>query len=224
MRRWILAGSTMLIILAAGAFGIANRKTYTDITKENNYQEQLQVAEIPGELAVSSCLEMEKTLPELPVILRVRFLGEVEYLFGTSRQKVCVQEVYAGDLIQKGDVVYVTAGWNVIAENGTVIAELGFVNLPKTDSDYLIFISDKLESLDKSLPVYKIYDETLINPIFRYGDVENSIVSVGEENTYVPYIEVRDNEFFTTSKDGIQAWKVLKGKMLKTYPIGGGVV
>lgn len=220
MKRWILIGGTMLMIIAAGAFGAVNRKTYTEITKEKNYLEQLQVAEIPGELAVSSCSEMEKNLPALPIILRVQFLDEVEYLFGTSRQKVCVQEVYAGDSFQKGDVVYVTAGWNVVAEDGGGTAELGFVNLPKADSDYLIFVSGELEPFDKSLPVYQIYDETPITPIFAYEEVENLVVPVGEESTYVPYTEVEENEFFSTSEEGMNAWKKLKGKMLEAYPKG----
>lgn len=218
MKRWILVGGTMLMILSAGVFGMVNRKTYTDITKEKNYLERLQVAEIPGEMAVSACSEMERQLPELPVILRVRFLGEVEYLFGTSRQKVCVQEVYAGDSLRKGDVVYVTAGWNVVAEDGGGTAELGFVNIPKADSDYLIFVSNALETFDKSLPVYQIYDETLITPIFAYDDVENLVVPVGEESTYVPYRKVKENEFFSTSEEGMDAWGNLKRKMLEKYP------
>lgn len=218
MKMRILAGITALVVVGAGVFGVINRQTYTDITNEKNFMEKLQVAELPGQFAVTVCEEMQERLPQLPIILRVRFTDDVEYLFGTSRQKICVQEVYAGDDIRVGDTIYITTGKNV-STMGEATAELGFVNIPKPDCDYLVFLSGERDSLDKSLPVYDVYAESLFRPVFCYEDIENKIVPVGEENTYVPYKDVKENEFFCTSEEGMKAWQDLKKNMLDKYPI-----
>lgn len=218
MKMRILTTVTILAIAAAGIFGTVKRQTYTDITHETDYMDKLQVAEIPGELAVRVCADMEKSLHDLPVIIKVRFIGDTEFLFGTSRQKICVQTVYAGDGIDAGDEFYISAGWSIIIEEDLSSAELGFVNLPKADKDYLVFLSGKIDTLDKSVPIYKVYDEYPIVPLFSYENVENTIFPVNEENTYVPYGKVKANDFFTTSEAGLAAWEKLKNKMLAAYP------
>ena len=67
---------------------IAKRSSYTDISAQSGYIGQLQVAQIPNEIAVEACKKLERALPECPVVLRVKAAGEMEYLFGDGRQKV----------------------------------------------------------------------------------------------------------------------------------------
>mgnify|MGYP007025194961 FL=1 len=67
--------------------------------------------------------------------------------------------------------------------------------------------------------MYDVYAESLFRPVFCYEDIENKIVPVGEENTYVPYKDVKENEFFCTSEEGMKAWQDLKKNMLDRYPI-----
>ncbi len=217
MKKSILIILTMLLIIAAGVFGIVKRRTYTNIIQEDNYMDKLQVAEIPGDIAIEVCKNMKKTLPNLSIILKVRFLDEVEYLFGTSRQKICVQKVYAGEDIEVGDEFYISADLKIIMEEELSAAELGFVNLPRQDYDYLVFLSEKIDTWDESIPVYSIYDETPIVPMFCYEEFENVIYPVNEENTYVPYSEVKENEFFTTTEEGMEAWGNLKDYLLSLY-------
>ena len=52
MKKRILIVITILVLIAACILGIVKRQTYTDITREINYMNKLQVAEIPGDLAV----------------------------------------------------------------------------------------------------------------------------------------------------------------------------
>ena len=87
MKKRILIVITILVLIAACILGIVKRQTYTDITREINYMNKLQVAEIPGDLAVEVCEDMKNNLPKLPIILKVRFINDVEFLFGTSRQR-----------------------------------------------------------------------------------------------------------------------------------------
>ena len=218
MKKRILIVITILVLIAACTLGIVKRQTYTDIMREKNYMDKLQVAEIPGDLAVEVCEDMKKNLQKLPIILKVRFINDVEFLFGTSRQKICVQKVYAGDGIEPGDEFYISAGWSIIVEEDLKTAELGFVNTPKLNCDYLVFISEKIDALDKTVSVYKICDQYPIIPLFCYENTSNIVLPVSEENTYVPYSKVKNNEFFTTSEAGLKAWSELKNEMIHIYP------
>ena len=48
MKKRILIVITILVLIAACTLGIVKRQTYTDIMREKNYMDKLQVAEIPG--------------------------------------------------------------------------------------------------------------------------------------------------------------------------------
>lgn len=48
--------------------------------------------------------------------------------------------------------------------------------------------------------------------------MENMIVPVGEGPTYVPYDQVKDNEFFAGDEEGFAVWTELKQKVLSAYP------
>ena len=58
MKMRILAGITALVVVGAGVFGVINRQTYTDITNEKNFMEKLQVAELPGQFAVTAAYRL----------------------------------------------------------------------------------------------------------------------------------------------------------------------
>ena len=97
MKMRILTAVTMVILIGAAAFGLVKRQTYTDLCREENYLDGLYVAEAISPLTENSCSDLEQELPGVPYILRVSPAGEFENLFATSRQKVRVEEVYAGN-------------------------------------------------------------------------------------------------------------------------------
>lgn len=181
--------------------------------------EQLQVAEIPGDMAVRECSELQTVLPGCPVVLCVEALEDVEYLFLAGRQKVCIRKVYAGDSIEEGQEIYVTSpSWLLSMDIEPHSVELGFVNTMKTGDDYLIFLTDTVEDFYSSIPVYMLYEGSIITPVFSYEERQNTILETGNENTYVLYKEVKENEFFTTDQKGLAAWLELKNAMLNLYP------
>jgi hypothetical protein len=219
MKLRLLPCFTVGIILAAVVFGVVKRQTYTDWTKEEDYLERLQVAELLEKIAISSCDELSRTLPDCPVILRVSVTGDIEHLFHTGRQKVCVQEVYAGSGPEIGQEIYLTfSSWSVSLDGDLDSIERGFVNIMKVGYEYLVFVSEKRESLEKSIPVYVIYNGSFIAPVFCYESQSNVIVPTKGETTYVPYAQVRNNEFFAVSETALEALEKLKSEMLSAYP------
>lgn len=64
----------------------------------------------------------------------------------------------------------------------------------------------------------KLYDESYIVPVFCYENLENQIVETSKENTYVSYKQVKDNEFFSCSTEGLIVWNQLKKEMVDKFP------
>lgn len=211
---------TVCVILAAAVFGGIKRQSYTNLTKEENYLEQLQVAELPEQFAIYSCNELSQALPNSSIILRVSVTGDIEHLFGVSRQKVCVQEVYAGSGLEMGQEIYLfSKHWSLSLDGNPNSIERGFVNIMRVGKEYLVFVSQQAEVLNESIRVYQLYDDSYITPVFCYENQSNVIVSPEGETTYVPYAQVRSNEFFAQTEAALEAWDKLKSEMLSAYPI-----
>lgn len=215
--KWrIMFGCTICVLIASAAFGMIKRQSYTDILKEENYLEQLEVAELGEELSKRSCAQLAEILPDAPIILRVTAVEDIEHLFYAGRQKVKIQEVYVGSGLKAGDEIYLTFdSWSISVDNSV---QRGFINVLKKEYEYLAFISEEIDTLYETIPVYKLYGNNIIAPVFCYEDLQNVIVLTQGESTGVPYELVKDNEFFATTKGALEAWKDLKEKVLSDYP------
>ena len=209
------------VIIVVTLFGIVKRQSYTDLTKEENYLQQFDVAELSENLAIKGCNELAKILPDSPIILRVSTVAEVEHLFGASRQKVCIQEIFAGsDLVDEGQEIYITFNrWLLILDEERTSIQRGFTNVMKVGYDYLVFISEKVETLYETIPVYSLVDVTYIAPMFCYEEQFNVIAPTRGISTYVPYSQVMDNEFFAESEEALNAWIKLKKDMISYYHV-----
>ncbi len=224
MKLRILSCVTVSIIIATAIFGIIKRQTYTDIANEEDYLEQLHIAELAEERTIEYAQIYPKELEKAPIVLRVMVTEEIEHLFGTGRQKVKVQEIYEGDDLEVGEEIYLTSrSWHLNLGVWIDSIERGFVNVMKAGSEYLVFVSGELESLEKSIPVYGIYHDSFIfiAPVFCYEDITNiSVEPTSVQHNYVPYAEVKDNEFFGESEGALNAWAEMKEKIMSAYPKG----
>lgn len=209
-----------VILIGFGILGIVTRQSFTDLSHEENYLELLQVAEIPGGTCITNCQRLAEALPEVPIVLRVSAVGELENLYAFSRQKVAVQEIYAGDGIAVGDEIYlISNSWGLILESDCQAIQRGFVNVLRVGVDYLVFISKQATTplLPQDVPYYQLYSDDLIAPVFCYEESENTIVTPIGITTYVPYTKVKNNEFFVTTEERLQAWLNLKSELLLQY-------
>lgn len=211
---------TVGIVLGLAAYGIAGRTTYTDITQEENYLDQLFVAEIPEQYAKSGCEDLKRALPQCPIILRVETAGGLEHGFHNDKQRVVVRHVYAGEDLKAGQEIDLCSDhWLLSADGVGGIDSIGrgFVNIMKEGEEYLIFAERQVEDLYSAVPVYKLYDSSTIAPVFSYEDHENIIIPISEENSYVPYAAVKGNEFFAVTEGGLKEWEKLKEEMFSKY-------
>lgn len=206
-------------VIAAAAWGISAKGTYTDVTSEDNYLDEFMVAEMSEASCAIACEDMYSTLDDSPIIIQVTDAGEIEHLFNQSQQPVTVSKVFKGSGINEGDEIYLTSDrWRIIYNDSLHSIERGFVNILKEGMSYLVFISAKVaESNDK--PVYMLSDVENVAPVFCYEDVQNVIIPVPLENTYVPYKEVQNNEFFVTSQESLDMILALKNEFVQKYPM-----
>lgn len=208
------------ILVAAALFiaiiiGIIYRQSYTNITAQPNPLENFSVALWDVNIGPPDFIDLLRDeLPESNFIIRVKSLGQIEYLFKAKKQLVEVLEVYKGDEIEVGDVIWV-AGGPLFFDGMT--ANMGFVNVMEPNQEYLIFLEEKLESMNKKEVVYGV-PGFIISPIFSYNDYDHELLSVSEGNRYVPYKEVKNNEFFVSSEEALQALMNLKHDLLQLYP------
>lgn len=212
---------TVVAVIILGTIGLLYRDTYTDVVASPNYLNTLMVAEIPGNLVNQECANLRQELQKCPIILRVTPSGEMEHMFGISRQKVIIQEVYSGEDIQAGEEIYLTSSrWRLCVEDTIRSIERGFVNILKNEKEYLVFCEERIAlPYEVNIPIYRLAnEEALIAPVFCYSEVESVIIPVNEgEATYVHYSQVQENEFFVTTKEGLEIWENLKEQMLGAY-------
>ena len=226
--KWLLLPMAALTV-AAAVYGGYIRTTLTDYTEEGNWEEY-QVAPMPEAAGLDKVRVMREYLPESPYILRVEVLGDLELTNGIGQQKVKVAQVYAGDGLETGQEFYLyDYAWNVGFFERYKSLERGYVNVMEVGREYLVFVTEEIDTLGSSLPVYRccggVVSETGevigfgITPVFCYDHIHNEVaVPTGIGGTALPYAQVKDNEFFGTTPKVVEAWEQLKAEMLQKYP------
>lgn len=209
---------TMAALLAVACYGMYEKRTYTDVTRDASYLETVYAAEIPENLALSCCEEFERILPEASIVIKVSAVGELEHLARTGRQKVRVETVFQGEGVWEGEEIYLTKNsWNFHPWMDGFAMDRGFVNVMEIGEEYLVFVGEQADGLGERIPVYELYGDNVIAPIFSYRTHDNQIAETNGVSTYVPYREISGNEFFAETQAGLDAFLSLKEDMLARY-------
>ena len=194
----------LFIVIVITVFGIFEKRTYTNIAEDKSYLDELYVAQLPENICLEETENLSVNLPQVPVIIRVSVLGDVEHIGGTSRQLVKVEDVYKGTEPAVGQDIYLTCSrWSLSLYSEPYSIERGFVNIMEVGEEYLVFIENQADGLGEKIPVYQVYVENAFTPIFSYQEHENNICETGGESTYVKYNQVCENEFFATTQKNI---------------------
>ncbi len=221
MKSRIITVIVLTVFLVAGIFGVVRRQTYTDIVSEDNYMDKLHVALLKEKNTISCCDALAVELPNAPIILKVKCVGEMEYVFKAGQQPVLVEEVYQGsELIGEEEIYIYSERWTVIMLSAPNSAERGYVNVMESGEEYLVFLTGKKVKVHGTdVVAYEVFSDLLLLPIFLYGEREHTTVEVDEyvSGTYVPYSKVKGNEMFTETEAGYKAWMKLKEMLFEKY-------
>jgi hypothetical protein len=202
------------ICVFAAVIGLIQKRTYTNITANERVLDYFKVAVLVDDMVPLE--SFKEIFSEDSFILHVKSEGEVEYLFGAKKQYVTVQKVYKGDDIKVGDKIAVAGSAPLNFDDMT--ASMVFVNNMKKDNEYLVFLEEKIDTLEGDrIPTYRIPSYSL-TPIFNYEDKEHNIITVNEEIKYVPYSDVSQNEFFVDTEEVLEELLEFKHELLSLYP------
>ena len=198
-------------------WGVGKKKSYTDITHEEYYYDNVYVAELPEMLCKTECEKMFDELEKCSIILRVRPINEPEHLFKVDRQLVNIVASYKGELTSEETVYLYTPKWNVITFGDIKSLELSFVNILSEEHDYLVFCDNIMDQTQTDIPIVEICSRYLIVPAFCYDEIVNVVSDTIGDSTYVKYNDVRENEFFATSEAGMNEFLSLKHHLIEKY-------
>ena len=153
-------------VIAAAAWGISAKASYTDWSAEENYLDSFDVAEMLETTCVRACESMRENLDASPAIAQVTCTGDVEHLFHVSRQPVTVSKVFRGEALSEGYEIYLTSSsWRLLVNSSFRAIERGYVNIMKPGAEYLVFITEQVgESND--VPVYSLNSVSIVAPCF----------------------------------------------------------
>lgn len=216
MRNKILLMMLVVPIIIAIVVGVFFRQTYTNVTAEDNVFENFNVALWDLDMSPNLIEAMREDLSNSNLIVRVKANGQVGYTFKNFKHYVEVLEVYQGSELEVGDNIEVNSlNWLFFFDD--MSANLGFVNVMQQDQEYLVFLDGRLDTHDPEEKLYTLTD-SLVAPVFNYQDKDHTIISVPDDNRYVPYEEVSENEFFVRSEEALSALMEFKHELLQKYP------
>lgn len=216
-----------LLFLAAvvglGIFGAQKRQTYSHITAQPQYMEELDVATLNQDGCDYMLQDLQEKLSRSPIILRVTPTSHLIPIFYAGKQRFVVQEVYAGNNITPGDEIWVVSGsWGAILDEVYQQMSFSYVNSPKQGQEYLIFLSQQVEIVDgfEPLPLFRLQNGIGIDPVFCYNDLDTQVDTPPGQppDITVPYQEVADQEFFAESPSIMDALVDAKHALLEQYP------
>lgn len=216
----ILAVVVMVVFLAAGIWGVWNKQSYTDVASEENPLEYFHVAPYSPKLTdmIWDGSLQDTVREEANYIVKVKAIEELRLQFQDATQKVVVEEVFLGSGLEEGDIIEVKKGNNMaFFHDGNVhfwTVNMSFTNQMTVGEEYLIYLMDKVETFYPEDQIYLTVD-ILIAPIFAYCDIENVLPE--QFARYVPYIEVKDNEFFAMDEDVLAALEKFKDDLMEGY-------
>ncbi len=212
----ILSLIIVLSVIIAIVIGLIFRPSYTNLTAESDVYSSFSVALWDLEMSPDIVEAMSRELPNSNLILRVKSNGKMGYTFKNNKQYVEVLEIYQGNGLEIGDQIAISSmNWLFFFDDMT--ANMGFINIMQPENEYLVFLERKIKTLESNEEIYLIPD-FILAPIYNYEDQENKIIHVQEDNRYVPYNEVRNNEFHVSSESALNSLTDLKQKLIKEYP------
>lgn len=206
---------TAILFIVSAFCGMLCKRTFTDYDKPEYYN----IGELPGTLISQLIKEDKKQLTKSKYILKITPMGDIEFDQDCVKQKVKVVKVFKGENIKAGDTFYAIKSNSYInIENGIKEIGMNYVNQLKRNQDYLAFFERRLETKNYSDDVY-ITPNIYLPPFYSYKDRENTVIEIPEnaENTNVPYVKVKDNEFFVTDKSGLDELNSLKKFLINLY-------
>lgn len=209
----------LALVLLLGLYGLRYRATYTDITQKENFWNDLYIAECNSYEGIMR--RMEGDLKNATHILRITPVSDMWYEHGKGHQTVKILQVFQGEDLHTDQEIIVTNPitnrLRLYNEKEQTIEQL-FVNKLMIGKEYLLFCAGSVQMPESPETTVYLLSKDGISQVFCYDEVENVILPVDPENTYVPYASVKNNEFFAANQETLDIWEEIKQAAIAQYP------
>ena len=215
---------TLVVFIIAASVGLYFKASYKDINVEEEPLNKFVVGLMPDELLNAQLEHMEKDLGSSNIVIAAKCEDSFKYRFNCTSQKITIEHVFKGEGLKAGDNIEIIRNGSLICmdENayidGMPIININFVNEMFPGKTYLIFLDRKLQTYDDTI-IYLQNEEFIISPIFCYDNTIKTtpIASIDKLANAARYEDVKDNEFFLMSEEGIENMARLKDSLLQQY-------
>ncbi|MBQ3584392.1 MAG: hypothetical protein IJA27_06735 [Lachnospiraceae bacterium] len=207
-----LSAIVLSAMIISGIIGGICRNSYVNCDELEYYK----VGLMADELVLNLKDRMEKTLDESTYILKVKCIDEVEFSFKRTYQAVQIEKVYKGENISTGECINISMiSSNVYQDDMSI--NMGFVNKMMVGEEYLVFLGQKVVSIEYGTEIYMTPDY-IMAPVFSYKEHNNVIVdSLFEDSLYAYYKDVSENEFFVESEEALNILLGIKNNLIEKY-------
>ena len=222
----------LVILVALGIVsGLLFRVSLTDKTQGTRL-EGFMAAEFPAvetmlgngrsarEYFEEYAKSVQEELDEAEFLITCIPTGDVKYDAGCVTTTVRVTSVLRGDGISAGDVIRVyRGGWGVSFIDGDDRVDLGFSTFLLGGSEWLLFLSKRMDVNEKRFGrVYAIPDLTILPAFCLEERARVTIKPDGRDNsTYVPLEPLRGNEFLAASDETMEGMLEYKRLIIERY-------
>lgn len=214
----ITACVLLILVLLLGMYGLKYRGTYTDITQEENFWDDMYIAECAGFEGILR--RMESDLKNATHILRITPVSDMWYEHGKGHQTVRILQIFQGDGLHTEQEIIVTnpATNSLVLWTKEKSLQQLFVNKLKMGKEYLLFCAGSVQMPESPETTVYLLSKDGISQVFCYDEVENVILPVDPNYTYVPYASVKNNEFFAADQETLDIWEEIKQAAIAQYP------
>lgn len=180
----------------------------------------LSVPLLSDEACSAAAQEMVEQLPDSPIIARVSAWSSAMSYDGAMVQRFYVTDVYAGEGLQPGDLIWLTSShWSLPESPTSDTLQTGYVNLPQNNWEYLVFLQGPAEEFQPiyDQPVYQLRDDLTLASILCCTDW-NDEVEEGQGDTIL-YNEARWHEFCTQTQQGMDTLMEAKHQVIAQFSV-----
>lgn len=180
----------------------------------------LSVPLLSDEACSTAAQEMVEQLPDSSIIARVEATSSSMSHDGAMVQRFYVVDVYAGEGLQNGDLIWLTSShWSLPESPTSDTLQTGYVNLPQNNWEYLVFLQGPAEEFQSiyDQPVYQLRDDLTLASILCCTDW-NDEVEEGQGDTML-YNEARWHEFCTQTQQGMDTLMKAKHQVIAQFPV-----
>lgn len=205
---------TILVFCAGMIVGLNCKRTFI----KNDNLDDYMVGILPGEMITDIISQTDGEIEKCEDIYTVKCISEPSFLSGRLLWEVEIVSVHEGKE-KEGNRIYICPknSFSYIIEDNIYGMNMGFVSGMQKEEEYLVFLGDEISLFDYNINIYETLDSPLTTIFLKRDAQSQPCTSLFEDYSYNYYGDIKENEFFISTNEGIKKMIKFKGHLLDSY-------